>query len=243
MKFTKIAVTDFSLEYTYASGQTLNFVGSLERKGKAYLLEFSTTRSFYTVKYENGNVLYWSAVGRSGKKEQEKELLESLGLNGDIQEVYRNIEKNALMEKAIKEFYGMRLVKFDPWETSVCFIISQFNNIKRIKGIVSRLIDKFGESYKGAKFFPSPLALSKAGIEGLASCGLGFRAKYLFEFSKSVNSGALDFSSVCAGDYARAKSELLKFKGIGLHSPFRLRQGRSLSCRRLDKQDNEAIHE
>ena len=51
---------------------------------------------------------------------------------------------------------GIRILRQEPYEALCTFIISQNNNIKRIKGIVQRLCESFGEPLAGGYFtFPT----------------------------------------------------------------------------------------
>ena len=114
-----------------------------------------------------------------------------------------------IMEKAVKYGYGIRLLKQDLWETIVSFIISQNNNIPRIKGCIERLCDNFGEPLtEGAAGgpvphdIPEPEALASLTEEDLAPVRLGYRAKYLIETSRTVCEKGLpedfdDLSSLC----------------------------------------------
>jgi N-glycosylase/DNA lyase len=95
------------------------------------------------------------------------------------------------MAKAIAFGQGMRILRQDHWETLVSFIISQNNNIGRIKGCIASLCENFGAfagEYKGKKYFTLPEAGVLAALteEDLAVCRLGYRAKYLIETAKAV---------------------------------------------------------
>lgn len=114
-----------------------------------------------------------------------------------------------IMKKAVKYGYGIRLLKQDLWETIVSFIISQNNNIPRIKGCIERLCNCFGEPISGEDDpesvphdIPSPEALASLTEEDLAPVRLGYRAKYLIETSRTVCEKGLpgnfeDLASLC----------------------------------------------
>ena len=57
----------------------------------------------------------------------------------DYNAIRDEICKDEIMKKAGDYASGIRILKQDAWETICSFIISQNNNIKRIKGIVKRL--------------------------------------------------------------------------------------------------------
>lgn len=91
--------------------------------------------------------------------------------------------------KAAGEYgYGIRILNQDFWETVVSFIISQNNNIPRIKGCIESLCENFGEyigEYEGKKYYavPTPEKLSSLTAEDLAPCRLGYRAPYLIKMA------------------------------------------------------------
>ena len=106
-----------------------------------------------------------------------------------------------IMRKACEYGYGIRLLKQDLWETVVSFIISQNNNIPRIKGCIERLCENFGEPIgEGTYDIPSPEKLSGLTIEDLAPVRLGYRAKYMIETAKTVCEKGLpkDFEELSA---------------------------------------------
>lgn len=100
--------------------------------------------------------------------------------------------KDEVMRKAAEYGYGIRLLKQDLWETIVSFIISQNNNIPRIKGCIERLCelagDPVGEDSTGKLRYDIPPAEKLASLEeeDLAPVRLGYRAKYLVETAREV---------------------------------------------------------
>ncbi len=93
--------------------------------------------------------------------------------------------------KAAEYGYGIRILKQDFWETVVSFIISQNNNIPRIKGCIESISRSFGKSlgeYNGREYFdiPSPEVMASLTVEDLASAKLGYRAQYLITTAKQM---------------------------------------------------------
>ena len=83
---------------------------------------------------------------------------------------------------------GMRILRQDYWETLVSFIISQNNNIPRIKKSIEALCKKFGKPMTkyGITYysFPSQSDVYNIGLEDLADLGLGYRDKYIYHIFK-----------------------------------------------------------
>ncbi|NBG87504.1 DNA-3-methyladenine glycosylase family protein [Isachenkonia alkalipeptolytica] len=111
----------------------------------------------------------------------------------------RLIRRDPVMEEAVTFGRGIRILKQEPFETLISFIISSNNNIKRIKGSVEGLARKYGEviqRYDGKLHyaFPTPGALSSATLEELKLLGLGYRARYVKDTAEQVskNPGILD---------------------------------------------------
>ncbi len=100
-------------------------------------------------------------------------------------------EKDEVMKTAIESGSGIRILKQDLWETIVSFIISQNNNIPRIKGCIENLSALAGErleDYKGEAVYALPSAEKLASMEpeDLAPVRLGYRAPYLVKTARMV---------------------------------------------------------
>lgn len=119
------------------------------------------------------------------------------------------------LQAAVNEYSGIRILRQEPWEALCSFIISQNNNIPRIKGIVERLCDNFGEGEDGKKSFPSAEKLSNLTIEDLAPLRAGFRAKYIIDAAQKVASGEVDFKKIDENPIEFGREELQKIKGVG----------------------------
>lgn len=127
-----------------------------------------------------------------------------LDLDRDYNQIKQGLSgRDKTIYKAMDYGYGIRILKQDLWETIISFIISQNNNIPRIKGCIENLAKNFGEvadTYKGKIYYnlPSPEKLASLTIEDLAPVRLGYRAKYLIETAKLVLTDGMpyDFDSL-----------------------------------------------
>lgn len=136
----------------------------------------------------------------------------------DLNRNYRNIiagytEEN--LKTACAQYPGIRILKQDEWEAICSFIISANNNIPRIKGIIERLCEAFGDDVGGAYSFPAPHKLANLTIEDLAPLRAGFRAKYIIDAAQKISSGEVDIEKIKTLPLPEAKAELLKIKGVG----------------------------
>lgn len=119
------------------------------------------------------------------------------------------------LKTACKEYPGIRILRQEPWETVCSFIISANNNIPRIKGIIERLCENFGEKTEGGYTFPEPSALAALSEADLAPIRSGFRAKYIIDAAKKFSTGEVDPARIEKESFEDAKAELLKIKGVG----------------------------
>ena len=123
--------------------------------------------------------------------------------------------KDKSLEAACKAFPGIRILKQDEWEAICSFIISANNNIPRIKGIIERLCEGFGEKIGESYSFPSASRLATLTVEELAPVRAGFRAKYIIDAAQKISTGYVDIEKIKNLPFDEAKSELLKIKGVG----------------------------
>ncbi len=111
---------------------------------------------------------------------------------------------------------GIHILRQDPWEALCSFIISQNNNIPRIKKIIESLCELLGERIsEGVYAFPSADAVAAAGVEGLAPIKSGFRAKYIIDAAERVVDGRLDLDALKSLSFAEAETALCSVKGVG----------------------------
>lgn len=145
-----------------------------------------------------------------------------LGLDRDYGEINERIisalsgNDRLHMEKAAEASKGIRILAQDKWEALCSFIVSQNNNIPRIKKIITSMSEAYGEKIDGGYAFPTAEALAAAGPDKLFELKTGFRAKYIYDAAEKVASGKLDLDAVAnAATYEEAESLLLDIKGVG----------------------------
>lgn len=116
---------------------------------------------------------------------------------------------------------GIRILRQDLWEMIISFIVSQQNNIKRIRKCINFLCEKYGEkkqTEQGIVYydFPTPQALANASIEDLYECNLGYRSRYISETAKSIYYKEINLDEIIQMNYQTARAELLKLCGVGV---------------------------
>lgn len=115
---------------------------------------------------------------------------------------------------------GIRILRQDLWEMIVSFIVSQQNNIRRIKKILELLSQRYGTKMtvlqeKEYYAFPRPEELARADEEALRACNLGYRSRYIKSTVNSVLSGEADLEKIKGMCYQEAREELMKLSGVG----------------------------
>ncbi len=115
---------------------------------------------------------------------------------------------------------GIRILNQDIWEMIISFIISQQNNIKRIRKCIETICKNYGEKRvcaEGVEFFAFPTAKVLSGVseEEFRACNLGYRSKYLVQTAKMIAEGDFDLEGLKRLSYPQAKQELLKLSGVG----------------------------
>lgn len=124
-------------------------------------------------------------------------------------------KKDPVLKKAAAFAPGIRILNQEPFETLCSFIISQNNNIPRIKGIISRLCLLFERETGSADCFPTAEMLACRREEDLEPLRAGWRAAYLLDAAEKVASGEINFKKIKALPMPEARAELMKIKGVG----------------------------
>ena len=140
-------------------------------------------------------------------------------LDRDYSEIRKRLCIDDTMEKTTEFGAGIRILRQDKWEALCSYIISQCNNIPRIKKIINALCREFGESFifEGRVHFTFPSALRLAALseEDLALIRCGYRAAYIVGAARAVASGVLDLDALSHGSIENARASLKKLRGVG----------------------------
>ena len=181
----------------------------------------------------SGQVFLWKKFnskwyGVNGKKTliledkldlKSREIQSFFRFNDDFQKIKKQLSRDNVMKKAISNFPGMRILRQDPFQCYISFIISSNSNIPNIQTRLQKLSQRFGERkmIDGMEFFlfPKPEKLANASIADIAKCGLGYRTKYVKKASIAVDKGMINFSSLKKLDYQEARDSLCQVFGIG----------------------------
>lgn len=196
----------FELEETLDCGQAFRF----ERVGDNKFFGIAKNHPI-TLEKHGDEVI----ITDTDKETFEEFFIDYLDANTDYKVLQDMYSSDETLKAACQYAGGIRLLKQDSWEALCSFIISQNNNIPRIKGIISRLCEGYGDSVKGGCAFPAAERLAMLSAEDLQPIRAGFRAGYIIDAAKKVASGEIDLKAISKMDIVEARKELLKIKGVG----------------------------
>lgn len=198
---------DFSLDETLDCGQAFRWTKISDNTYQG----FSADKPL-KIGEENGTIVLYNT--------SEDEFLDYWCNYFDLATDYGRLKElfsqDETLKKACDFAPGIRLLKQNKWEALCSFIISQNNNIPRIKGIVERLCENFGDKKDLGYTFPSAETLSKLSVEDLQPLRAGFRARYILDAAKKVASGEIDLEVVSKLPLDEARTELMKICGVGV---------------------------
>ena len=126
---------DLDLEQTLDCGQAFRWEKTGENTFSGYFFRTPLTIS------QNGSEFTLFNTSESDFLDKWADYFD---LNTDYGELKRRFSEDETLSKACSYAWGIRLLRQDSWETLISFIISQNNNIPRIKGIIGRLCEKYG---------------------------------------------------------------------------------------------------
>lgn len=169
------------------------------------------------VKKENNNIIF------TGKSDKEiRGLIENyFDLKTNYEELKEKLSKiDKYLEISVEYGKGIRLLNQDLWETIISFIISANNNIPRIKGIIERLSEKYGNEieWNGIKYytFPTVEQLKNVTIEEYRQLGLGFRDIRLYETTQMILKGEVKLDELHKNpNTLEVREKLLTLSGVG----------------------------
>ncbi len=140
----------------------------------------------------------------------------------DLGRDYRQIcalvrPEDGYLYEAVRFAGGLRILRQEPFETLISFIISQRKTLAAIRRCVKLLCEKYGEAIGEHAFaFPAPRALAEASLEGLMACGLGYRARYIQQSARMVLEGRPDLNALGALPDHALLAALLPLSGVGV---------------------------
>ena len=141
-------------------------------------------------------------------------------LDGRYDEIKDRIARDdVFLNRAYDYSRGMRILRQDPWEVTLSFILSQRKSIPAIQSTVEKLCERYGEerNFEGMRYytFPRPERLVSVTCEDLRTCSTGYRDQYVRSAAAyfATHTAAFDEMRTSGEDAARAR--LKEINGIG----------------------------
>jgi N-glycosylase/DNA lyase len=156
---------------------------------------------------------------------------------GDIEAA---LARDPVLLRLLPRTSGIAIMRQDPWECLVSYVVSAFNNIPKISLSVERMARRFGEPIRstgdagngdaigegiGGRIggghnpvgwaFPSAERLAAAGPAALRTCALGYRARYVRDLARLVADGKVDLARIATMPFDDARATLLDLPGVG----------------------------
>lgn len=151
----------------------------------------------------------------SNKNDFEKIWLTYFDLNLNYNEIKKNLKEDKVLKKAIEYAEGIRILRQEPFECLISFIISQNNRIPMIKKVIENISEKYGKKIEGGFAFPTVDELKKATVDELRQCKTGFRDKYILDAVTKIQRGEIDLDELNKLDTMEIKKRLMEIKGVG----------------------------
>ena len=193
--------SDFALDDTLDCGQAFRWEKIADN---AYHGAFLNRQ--LTISCENGSDLF--RLHDTSEQDFLEIWVDYFDLSTDYGEIKRRFSSDDTLSKACEFAGGIRILKQDSWEALSSFIISQNNNIPRIKGIIGRLC----QHYDG---YPCAVDMKNETVDSLSYLRSGFRAKYLVDAISKVLDGSIDFEALRTIPLDDARNVLMTIKGVG----------------------------
>jgi len=199
-------IENFNLTHTFESGQCFNF----NKLGDSDFEVIAFGR--YLRVRQRANQVYFEA-----SPEDFNNIWRGFfDLDRDYKYILDKLRQDEILKKASDFCPGLRILKQEPFECLISFIISQNNNIPRIKKIVARLRENFGEKIAGGRYaFPSAEKLASLSLDDLAVIKSGFRAKYILDAAKKIYSGEINLDLIYNLNLEESAEYLKRIYGVG----------------------------
>ena len=204
------AVKNFELDHIFECGQCFRW--NKEPNGNYIGVAYGKV---IEIEKKNDEVIIYNI----NEEEFNKLWCDYFDLKRDYTVIKKKFQKDPLLKKSVDFGHGIRLLQQEPFELTISFIISSNNRIPMIKRAINNLSEKWGKSieYKGKTYyaFPTIADLENVSIEDIATCGLGFRSKYVKDTVHRIYTGEVSLETIKSEEDDICHEELKKLNGIG----------------------------
>ncbi len=191
---------DFNIEQTLECGQVFRF----KKTGLGYEV-YTLNHKATIICQKDGTKIICDDVNY---------FINYFDLLTDYAKIKCELSKNSFVKEAIKFGEGIRILKQDALETIISFIISQNNNIPRIKNIIEKICENYGELKNGFYSFPTLERLKTIPKQFFTNIKCGYRDEYLFSSIQKIADG-FNLDKVYNMPSNEANKYLTELKGVG----------------------------
>lgn len=231
---------NLSLSDTLECGQAFRYEKLLEEKNYVEYLTVAYGKIIIVGQRTAGELIFYG----EWDGEYEEAVRRYFALDTDFEEIRRDVisrTDSEWLKEAAECAKGVAILKQEPWETLFSFIISQNNNIPRIRKIIRNISAEYGENLavkQGLTHCPISAEGCYPGCDKCRECGIcysfptpedvclrpegllpshpGFRYKYLLDAAEKVSRGEVDLAKIEeAADYEVTLTELKRILGVG----------------------------
>ncbi|MCD8239572.1 MAG: hypothetical protein LUC92_09595 [Clostridiales bacterium] len=196
----------FDIEMILECGQCFRFKKTGEKEYRII-----AEGKILNIKQTDDEVIFYPCT----VKEFETIWINYFDLSTDYSAIKKALSTDPVLKEACKFGWGIRILRQEPTECLISFIISQNNRIPMIKKVIENICEKWGEDLGGEYAFPDVSAMQDANQEELMACKTGFRHKYIRDCLDKLLDGSLDLEGLKEADTKTIKTELMKVKGVG----------------------------
>ena len=132
----------------------------------------------------------------------------------DYAKIKSALSVHPILSSAIKDGEGIRILRQDPLEMIISFIISSNNNIPRIKAIIEKICESYGKNMGDYYAFPTWEELKNIPLEFFRDIKCGYRDKYLYNTIQSL-AQSFDIAKIYSMDTKEARKYLSTLMGVG----------------------------
>ena len=218
MQHRETGIRDFNLEHIFDCGQCFRW--EREDDGSYTGVAMGSAVNMRLRAADNGETLI---IDNCSAEDFERKWRGYLDLERDYAKIKAGLSGEQI-QKAAEYGYGIRILRQEFWESLISFIISQNNNIPRIKGCIESLAENFGEKiceYRGKTYYalPDPERIAALSQEDLGICRLGYRAPYLIKTARKVlkegGADAVEAKLRSCESFEEAEGALREYPGVG----------------------------
>ncbi|MBE5938584.1 MAG: hypothetical protein E7265_11245 [Lachnospiraceae bacterium] len=212
-----ISVSEFDIRQIADSGQCFR-INKLDAARATDAVKYSVIHEgkYLEVCQKNSSLVELSC----DEEEYEKIWKPYFDMDTDYKKIQNMIDsEDKFLLSAAEYGSGIRILKQEPWEMIISFIISQRKSIPAIKSSIEKLCKMCGDRIEVSNgeyyAFPDAYKVASLSLEHLNSCGMGYRSGYISSVARQVAQGDIDIYAWNSLSDDELLSELLKLRGVG----------------------------